>query len=147
MREFTGKHMAAVMVGGFGIVMAVNFTMAAFATGGFGGVVVENSYVASQKYNDWLAQAERQKATGWDATIARREDGSVLVTTANAPAHVTLHALARRPLGQREVRQIGFERVSPTELLSTQPLAAGRWTLRLTLSDGTRERVIEAAIP
>ena len=32
MGTFTGKHMAATMVGGFGIVIAVNFYMASLAT-------------------------------------------------------------------------------------------------------------------
>ena len=38
-RPFTGKHMAAILVGGFAIVIAVNFYMASLAVGGFGGVV------------------------------------------------------------------------------------------------------------
>ena len=36
-RPFTGKHMAAILVGGFAIVIAVNFYMASLAVGGFGG--------------------------------------------------------------------------------------------------------------
>ncbi len=52
--SFTGKHMLGVMIAGFGIVAAVNFYMASLAVGGFHGIVVENSYVASQKFNDWI---------------------------------------------------------------------------------------------
>ena len=61
-REFTGKHSAAIIVSGFAIIIAVNLFMATLAVRGFGGVIVENSYVASQEFNDWLDAAEEQKA-------------------------------------------------------------------------------------
>ncbi|HMP45265.1 MAG TPA: FixH family protein, partial [Sphingopyxis sp.] len=41
-RSFTGWHMTAILVGFFGVVMAVNFTMARLAMSTFGGKVVEN---------------------------------------------------------------------------------------------------------
>ena len=147
MATFTGKHMAAAMIGGFGIVVAVNFYMASLATGGFGGVVVENSYVASQKYNDWLAEAERQEATGWQLEAARNERGLVVVETQGAPDTATLTANARRPLGQKSSRTLAFTRREDGRFVATQPLDAGRWTLRMTLSDGNRKRVVEAALP
>ena len=146
MQEFTGKHMAAVMVAGFGIVVAVNFTMASYATGGFGGVVVENSYVASQKYNHWLKEARLQDATGWEMLAERTDSGTVAVSTSAAPTSTELSAVARRPLGKREVRTLSFERVGEDRFVSTAPLDEGRWTLRLTLSDGDRKRVVEAEI-
>ena len=58
-RTFTGWHMATILVSFFAIVVGVNLLMARFATSTFGGVVVENSYVASQQFNQplncWLA--------------------------------------------------------------------------------------------
>jgi nitrogen fixation protein FixH len=54
-RRFTGRHMTGILVAFFGVVMTVNFTMAYVAISGFGGTVVDNSYVASQNYNRWLA--------------------------------------------------------------------------------------------
>ncbi|MEC7952654.1 MAG: FixH family protein, partial [Pseudomonadota bacterium] len=64
-REFTGKHAAAIIVTGFAIIIAVNLFMATLAVRGFGGVIVENSYVAGQEFNDWLDAAEEQEALGW----------------------------------------------------------------------------------
>ena len=146
MGTFTGKHMAATMVGGFGIVIAVNFYMASLATSGFGGVVVENSYVASQKYNGWLAEA-RQQATGWDASVSRRADGVVVVTPVGAPEDITVTAIARRPLGKREVRDLSFTRGPNGGFVSTEPLDADRWTLRVTLADESHKRIVETSIP
>ena len=48
-RKFTGWHMTAILVGFFAIVISVNLFMARAAIGSFGGVVVDNSYVASQR--------------------------------------------------------------------------------------------------
>jgi len=52
--RFTGWHMTFILVSFFAVVIAVNLTMAHFASSTFGGLVVENSYVASQKYDGWL---------------------------------------------------------------------------------------------
>ena len=53
-RAFTGRHMAAIMVAFFGVVIVVNLLNARLASSTFGGEVVENSYVASQDFNRWL---------------------------------------------------------------------------------------------
>ena len=59
---FTGRHMLAVVCTFFGVVIAVNVVMAIAATGTFPGLVVANSYVASQGYNELLAAARAQAA-------------------------------------------------------------------------------------
>jgi nitrogen fixation protein FixH len=78
-RRFTGRHMLAAMLAFFGVILAVNMAMATLATRTFGGVVVENSYVASQEFNAWLAAARAQRKLGWSAH-ADMIDGHVLVT-------------------------------------------------------------------
>ena len=73
-RKFTGWHMTGILVAFFGVVVTVNIVMARAAIGTFGGTVVENSYVASQKFNGWLDQAKAQDKMGWtvDASMAWR---------------------------------------------------------------------------
>ena len=100
--QLTGRKVTAIFVVFFGIVMAVNFTMAHFASSTFGGVVVENSYVASQHYNAWLDAARAQQALGWSATTRRAADGRVEVSLAGVPAQgMALEAEARHPLGRQ----------------------------------------------
>lgn len=65
-RPFTGWHMTGIVVAMFGLVIAVNVLMASYAIGTFGGTVVDNSYVASQRFNDWLAEARAQRALKWN---------------------------------------------------------------------------------
>lgn len=129
--RFTGKHMAAILVTGFGIVAAVNFTMASYATNGFHGVVVENSYVASQKFNGWLEEAEAERALGWEAKPTREADGHIALATSGLPEGAQITAALRRPLGAHEFTDLTFERTEDGRYRSTEAVAAGRWTMRL----------------
>ncbi len=137
-RMFTGRHMAAILVAFFGVVIAVNLTMARFATGSFGGIVVENSYVASQEFNGWLQQAEQQRQWGWDALTAWRPDGRLMISVSGAPDDVSVRATARHPLGRLPDQALEFEPQGGGRFLSRQVLPEGRWTLRLEISEGTR---------
>ncbi|MEM7700933.1 MAG: FixH family protein [Pseudomonadota bacterium] len=132
-REFTGKHMAITMVAGFGIVAAVNFFMAYQAVGGFHGIVVENSYVASQKFNEWKDEADRMAALGWTATPMREASGHVIVTTTGVPEGAALNADLRRPIGTKEFATLTFAPTGDGQFRSLEPVADGRWTLRLSI--------------
>jgi nitrogen fixation protein FixH len=134
--SFTGRHMAAVFVGGFGVVIAVNLVMASYAVGSFHGTVVDNSYVASQKYNGWLERAEASKALGWQAVPERRADGRVVVETLMVPTSATLTATAERPLGARDETQLTFTPAGGGRWVSDEPLAPGRWRLRMAIRAG-----------
>jgi len=136
-RPFTGRHMAAIMVGFFGIVIVVNFYMASLATSTFTGVVVENSYVASQNFNRWLDEARVERGLGWHARAVRDPDGHVLVTLAGAPAGAVVAGDAWHPLGRAPDHALHFAPVA-AGFRSTAPLPAGRWRIRLDVSAGGR---------
>ena len=136
--KFTGRHMTAILVAFFAVVVAVNFTMARYASSTFGGIVVENSYVASQHFNRWLGEARTEDRLGWEAVTAWRPDGRLAVTVGRAPPDVAVQAIARHPLGTLPDRALAFERTGPGRFLSRQALPAGRWELRLTLTSKGR---------
>lgn len=133
-RTFTGRHMAAIMVAFFGVIIAVNLVNARFASSTFGGEVVENSYVASQDFNGWLDEAKNEKALGWDEVATWRPDGQVVVAVRGAPSGVVVKAFARHPLGRLPDRSLTFDRIAKDRFLSRQALPDGRWDLRLTLA-------------
>lgn len=133
-RTFSGRHMAAILVTFFGVVIAVNLVNARYASSTFGGVVVENSYVASQGFNRWLDEAKQEKALGWDAVTTWRPDGRIVVALKGAPANAAVKAMARHPLGRLPDRALTFERIDARRFLSRQALPDGRWDLRLTLA-------------
>jgi len=132
--QFTGRHMAAIMIAGFGIVIAVNFTMARLAVSTFGGVIVENSYIASQKYNGWLANAERQQALGWGAKLSRNQDNQLIVTMDKVPSGATITGTARHPLGRKTQRMLTFLPAETQTQISRERLPPGRWIIRLNIS-------------
>lgn len=142
--QFTGRHMAAILVCGFAVVIGVNFFMARAAVGTFGGTVVENSYVASQHFNRWLNEAEKERALGWSAALSRTADGRVALTTTGAPAGSAVRADARHPLGRLPDVRLDFAASGPNRYVSTAPLPAGRWILRIEVAGaGERWRVEE----
>lgn len=135
-RQFTGRDMAIVMVAGFGLVVAVNFYMAARAADSFGGVVVENSYVASQKFNGWLDKAQHSRALGWKAVIGRDAAGHLLVETAGVPEGAMVRAELRRPLGDAGLELITLNGTDTGRYRSQAPLDKGRWIVRLEIWNG-----------
>lgn len=140
-RRITGWHMTAILIAFFGVVVAVNLTMATFATRTFGGVVVENSYVASQKYNDWLAAAERQRRLGWVFGASLDEARHVAVSLSAKGAVVS--GFARHPLGREADIALAF---GPRHgrLVSDRALPAGRWQIHLRARHGGDEaRLLE----
>lgn len=74
-REITGRMVLAGMVGAFGIIIAVNLTMAYLAIGTFPGLETRNSYVASQQFE---AARDAQDALGWTAK-ATFENGELRI--------------------------------------------------------------------
>lgn len=137
MRQFTGWHMTAIIVGFFAVVIAVNILMATLAVRTFGGTVVDNSYVASQGYNSWLAEAKEQEELGWRADISRTASGHVHVS-AHLPqgtsAVIRVTGAAIRPLGDTPERLLDF-RHDGGGFLSTRPLLDGRWLVRVTIAN------------
>ena len=144
-KEFTGRHMLVIMLAFFGVIITVNFVMAGFATRTFGGVVVDNSYVASQKYNGWLAEARAQHASGWIGELtldAKRRP--LLVATLNGASlgSAKVSAIARHPVGREADVALHFDEVSPGVYRADAPLPAGRWSLQVTVTRGQQYRLV-----
>lgn len=128
-RPFTGRHMALVMVGFFGVVIAVNVLLANLAVSTFSGTVVENSYVASQEFNRWLGAAKADKALGWKLAIAREGADKVRFTLTDASGRpltgAAVRAQADHPLGAKAPVVMTPREVAPGVYEAALP--AGRW--------------------
>lgn len=144
-RRFTGYHMLAITVAFFGVVVGVNMTMATLATRTFGGTVVDNSYVASQKFNGWLDQAHAQAALGWHL-IAEREGDRAIVTLSGVEG-ATLTAITIHPLGRLPAMPLHFSRLPDGRFRSVEALPAGRWRLEIRASQGARSKEFIDEVP
>ena len=146
-RSFTGRHMAMILIAFFGVVIAVNFYMERMAVGTFGGTVVDNSYVASQRFNGWLAQARAQKALGWQTEVridARRRETLTLSAGGSALPDASVTAIARHPLGRESDIALRFATIGPGKFRAVTPLPTGRWLVHLVVRQADNEvRLIE----
>ena len=134
-RPLTGRKVLLIAVASFAVVIAANLAMMFATTGTFPGLVVENSYVASQK---WAAKTEAQRALGWHAA-AEYADGTLVVTmTGNDGAAVrglSVTAVIGRPASTREDRR--FELAEGAAGYSVPlNLAPGVWRVAIAGSDG-----------
>ncbi|NCN83618.1 MAG: FixH family protein [Sphingomonadales bacterium] len=147
-KKFTGYHATMIIVAFFAVVVGVNMVMARFALSTFGGTVVDNSYVASQEYNKWLEQARDQQAHGWTVSqIMRSGDRARLNVTGadGAPLRgVKIAVVAEHPVGRTEPFEITFAEDSPGEYQSVETIPAGRWKLKLLVSQADKSmRVLQ----
>lgn len=146
-RKFTGRHMLAIMLAFFAVVIGVNFTMATLASRTFGGTVVDNSYVAGQKFNTWLAAGRAQERLGWRTALELDRDRRVTVALrdgAGPLAGAEIDAVARHPLGRAPDIALRFSASPAGTYVSHQSLPAGRWLVHLHARSGAAElRVIE----
>jgi nitrogen fixation protein FixH len=136
-RPFTGWHITAILIGFFVIVMAVNFTMARLALSSFGGKVVENSYVASQHYNELLARAEAQDRLGWQPSVWLDRTRHVRVTLTHEQARLPIEsaqAMIHHPLGQLPSQVLMMVGDGQGGMISTKALPPGRWRIELAVT-------------
>ena len=134
-RKFTGKHMLALMVGGFGIIITVNLGMAYMAISTFPGVEARSPYVASQTFE---VNRDAQDALGWDV-VATLDDGLLtlaIMDQAGQPVQpVVIKAIFGRATHTGEDHTPDFA-WNGRALTAMVPSRDGYWNLRLELEAG-----------
>lgn len=133
--------MTFILVAFFAVVIAVNMLMATLAVKGFGGTVVDNSYVASQKFNGWLEEARAQERLGWRERLALDDQRRVTLTITGpdgAPLHgAVVSGMARHPVGRVPGIPVAMTEIAPGQFIATTPLPSGRWQLAVSIRHDT----------
>jgi len=141
-KKITGFHVTLMFVAFFGVIMAVNFLMAGLALGSFSGTVVDNSYVASQKYNQWLEESRQEAAHGWTVSKPKRADNKLQMSVTNADGTALssskVAAMAYHPVGQTKAIKLTFSENTAGQYISNESLPDGRWKLKISISQGGR---------
>ena len=144
-RKWTGWHVAMIFCGSFGIIIAVNLTLAYNAVHSFPGLEVRNSYVASQEFD---ANRTAQLALGWSVRADAREGNVILSVTDSLGAPVEVADL-RATLGRATHVQDDQSPVfvfDGTSYVAPAKLAPGNWNIRMVAraANGTefQQRVI-----
>lgn len=143
-RKITGTHVLIGFVTAFGIIIAVNFTLAYNAVATFPGLEVKNTYVASQEFDEKRAA---QEALGWTIEADHR-DGQVIlsITDANGPVQVqSLTATLGRATTVADDQSPDFT-FDGTAYVAPVELRDGNWNIRMVAvaQDGTpfEQRVV-----
>ena len=143
-RELTGRHVLAITLAAFGVIIAVNMVMAFKAVSTFPGLETPNSYVASQRFD---RERAAQAALGWTVTpeYDGRELTLVVQDAQGNPARIrSLSATVGRPT---HVREDQTPRFIYENCIFRAPLtlASGIWNINVTAEawDGTvfRQRI------
>ena len=137
---FTGWHMLTIMLLFFGVIISVNVTMAVMAGRTWTGLVVKNSYVESQKFNDHLAAARAQESKGWRTKLSY-SDGFLTFDVRNRDGQPVVISDATlfvgRPAFEQADRTLALEPAGQGRYVARVDFAPGPWALRITgTSDG-----------
>ncbi|WP_373456290.1 FixH family protein [Rhizobium sp. L1K21] len=136
---FTGWHMLAIMVSFFGVVIAVNFTMAYFAVSSWTGLVVENTYVASQEFNGKAAEARAWAATGIKTDLKASAEGIRYTITHPETGPLKgekVVAEFRHPVGDKFDFTVTLTPEGNGVFVTNHPVPAGQWIVDLLTTDG-----------
>jgi nitrogen fixation protein FixH len=138
-REITGKHVLIGFVAAFGLIIGVNLVLAFSAIRTFPGLEVDNSYVASQEFDDRRAA---QEGLGW--TVSAKHTGGLLILSITddngLPVAVAdLDATVGRATHVQDDQTPDFK-FDGNAYVAPVPLADGYWNIRMTAraQDGTR---------
>ncbi len=149
MTEIKGIHVLSMFVLGFGIIIAVNLTLAFNAIRTFPGLEVKNSYVASQSFE---ADRAAQTGLGWD--VSAWLDGSELhleiLEDGVAIAPQITKAIFGRATSVKDDQTPEFVFNDESYVAPVRSFD-GNWNLRvaLTAEDGTpfQQRIIVRSAP
>lgn len=143
-KKITGWHVAAMFVAGFSVIISVNLVLAVSAVRTFPGLVVKNSYVASQFFDD---NRKAQEALNWEVVAQIEGEAlNLMITDINGPVEAEIvSAVFGRPTHTRQDQNLKlvFDGEKFTAPIVTD---AGNWNLRLQAmaDDGTvfQQRIV-----
>ena len=127
-----------IFVGGFMLVLMVNFTMAYFATSTFSGLATDHAYEKGLAFNQTIEAGRKQEAMGWkvDAQVEPEANHGAHVTiTYRTPDGkpvdgMVVKARFVRPTAKGHDREVALAQVGPGAYATLQELPlAGVWDL------------------
>lgn len=145
-KPWTGRRILAWLVGSFVVIFGANFALIYIALTTLHGEEVENSYDASQVYNQKIAAADAQEKLGWKVDIStRQENGGVRLVAdirdkSGAPVSgLAVTAKFMHPFNRFLDRQVVLASDGAEYEGFSADVKPGRWTLDVEAkADGER---------
>lgn len=136
---FTGRHMLAVMVAFFTVVIAVNLTMAYLANTSWTGIVANDTFTASQQFNRIAEQAKAQNALGWHGALELKPDEVRYRLTGRDGRAVRIDAITvsfRRPVDERDDHTVKLLPAGQGVFAAQHALKDGAWIVEVDAEAG-----------
>jgi len=152
-RELRGRHVLAMMLAFFALILAVNSVFIYLALDTFRGLSTDNAYLKGLDYNRTIAAAEAQTALGWQTRLEAgpAADGNELVLRLQvadrdrAPVDgLAVDGMLRRPVDDGHDQLLVFAAAGDGWYEARAPLPQpGQWDVRLTArtGDGRQHRL------
>jgi nitrogen fixation protein FixH len=144
-QEVKGWHVLAVLIGFFGVVIAVNAYFITVALQSAPGEYQKKSYLQGLRYNEVIAAREAQAAEGWSAVLETRNGGggayeiaiSMKDKSGAALNSLKLSGTLRRPAKSDWDHELAFERSADGVYVARLTgVADGQWRLDFDASGG-----------
>ncbi|HQZ12471.1 MAG TPA: FixH family protein [Devosia sp.] len=134
-QEFTGFHMWVLVISFFGVIIAVNVGMAVLATTSWTGLVVQNSYVASQEFEEKRLAHEAQRTAGWRSAFEYTPGTARLRIVDGADLPVDLGEatlMLNRPVGGHDDKKLTLVRTHSGHYEAAAELLPGVWEVTIS---------------
>lgn len=146
-RRITGKHVLAICLGFFGIMLTVNMVFLFFALSTFNGGEGGKAYQTGLDYNRTIAAARAQDQLGWSHRIEAATAGQITVLlTGRNGAPITALAVSGdigRPAADKFTRPLPFKEVRPgTYAAEAGALDAGNWVINLGARANSESEIV-----
>ncbi len=143
-RQLTGKHVAFILAGFFGLMFAVNGVFVYFALGSFSGVSVEDAYRRGLDYNQELAQKQQQEERNWKHSFefVQTGEGAGKVTlilddkNGNRIAGLSVNGHLKRPVVALADRPVEFLEQGQGYVAKLDFTDKGQWDIVVLLEGG-----------
>lgn len=141
-RGFTGWHMFGILCAFFGVIIIVNLIMAYFAVSTWSGLVVKNSYVASQEFNEKSITGKEQQALLWQGEMGYSNGSfTYTLTDKDGVAIETTSAVAnfKRPVGDVQDTTVTLTMTENGKFTGDVALGEGAWIAEVNTEAGLED--------
>jgi nitrogen fixation protein FixH len=142
-RELTGKHVLAMLVVFFGIIISVSIVFTTLAVKSFRGEDIKQSYRQGVDYNQTLATRAAQNELGWQAAtnVIGAANDRALIIQINGPSDQSLHELdvtgrLRHPVDSTLDHPLEFTSLENGRARADLSGLYGQWTVQAIASNG-----------
>lgn len=143
-KKLTGRHVAFMLAGFFGLMFAVNGIFVYFALNSFSGVSVSDAYRRGLAYNQVLQEKEAQNARGWQHSLVFEQSdddkGTLRLRLLNSDklpmTNVTITGTLGRPVIEAADKTVTFVFAEPFYAVDLSDLEKGQWDVTIRVQGG-----------